>query len=105
MCDRDDFAQVLVTLEVACEQPHVAGLLLGAQLIDFGKFFFVNEINFTAEQGFNAVFFGLFEEAGQAVEDTVVGDGQGLHAQFCGARAKSIYAGTTIQQTVVSMDV
>ena len=52
----------------------MVGFLLGAQLVDSGEFRFVDEVDFTTEQGLDAVFFCLLKEARQAVEHTVVGD-------------------------------
>ena len=51
------------------------------------------------------MFFGLLEEAGQPVEHPVVGDRKRLHPQFRRAGTKLICPATTIQQTVVCMDV
>ena len=64
----------------------MARFLFGALFIAIGELIFVNQINFAAEQWFDAVFFGLFEEARQSVEHPVVGDGEGFHAEFGGAR-------------------
>lgn len=65
----------------------------------------VNKIDFTAEEGFDSVFLGLFEKAGKTVKDAVIGDGKGLHAHFCGAGAKAVDSRTSVQKAVIGMDV
>ena len=50
------------------------------------------------------MFLGLFEEAGQAVEYTVIGDRQGLHSKLRRPCAELVRARTAVQQTVVGMD-
>ncbi len=101
----DQFAEVLVALEILGEQAHVPGFLLGAAFVAVGQLVLVDEVDLAAEEGLDAVFVGLFEEGGEAVEDAVVGDGEGLHAQFGGPLAEPVRACAPVQQAVVGVDV
>ena len=83
----------------------MTGFLLGALFVDKGEFVFIDEVDFATEEWFDAVLFGLFEKTGQAIEDTVVGNREGFHAEFGGAGAEFICAGASVEQAVVRMDV
>jgi hypothetical protein len=95
----------LVTGEIAGKEAHVEGFLFFAFLVFGGEGGFVDKIDFTAEEWFNAVFFCLFKETGKAIEDAVVGNGKGFHAHFCGAGTEAVDPRTSIQKAVVGMDV
>ena len=83
----------------------MAGFLLGALLVDRGQLVFIDEVDFAAEKGLDAVLFRLFEKASQPVEHPVVGDGERLHSQFLCSLAELVHTATTIQQTMVCMNV
>lgn len=81
------------------------GFLVFAFLVFGGEGGFIDQIDFTTKKGFDAVFFCLFKEAGEAVEDAVVGNGKGFHAHFRGAGTESVDPRTSIQKAIVGMDV
>ena len=83
----------------------MVGFLGGALFLGLAELVFKDEVDLAAEKGLDVVFFGLFEEIGEAVEDAVVGNGEGLHAEFGGSLAEAVGAGASVQQAMVRVDV
>ncbi len=101
----DDFTEVLVARKVACEKTHMVGLLFCAFFFCFSQLVFENEVDLATKEGLNAVFFSLLEEAGEAIEYSVVGNGQCFHAEFGSTLAEAVRARASIKQAVVCVDV
>ena len=79
----DQFQKVLVAGEILREEAevkHALTVLVGpAMLLEAGG---LDEIEFTADEGLDAFGFGLVVEFDRAVEVAMVGEGDGLHAEF-----------------------
>lgn len=101
----NQFGQVLVAFEVPGQEPHVKGALFRPFLIGPGKGILIDEINLTSEQGFDIMFFRLFEKTGKTEKDTVIGDGESFHAQFLRPLTEGIDATASVKQTVVGVNV
>src|SRR5690606_2595409 len=64
-----------------------------------------NEIEFAADERFDAGFLRSVVELDGTVEITVVGEGEGLHAELGGALHEPVDAAGAIEEAVVGVDV
>jgi hypothetical protein len=65
----------------------------------------LGEVEFAADERFDALGLGLVVELDRAVEIAVVREGQGLHAEGGGAVHQAVDAAGAVEQAVVAMDV
>lgn len=56
----------------------------------FGLFVIVDEVDFTADEGFDIIFFCGLEEVDDAEEVSMVGEGESLHAEAFSFCAKAV---------------